>query len=115
MPAVTATPLRPDSRLQFVPGIGPKRALLFERLGLHTVEHLLRHYPRTWLDATRFVSVRDLSPGALLTVVGTVRHAAALRTRGGRTDFTASVVDGTGSLPCYFFGQPFLARTLRPG
>ena len=115
MPVMTAAPLRPDARLQFLPGVGPKRALLFERLGLHTVAHLLRHYPRTWLDARRFVTVKDLRPGELLTVVGTVRHAAALRTRVGRTDFTASVVDGTGALPCYFFGQPFLARTLRPG
>jgi ATP-dependent DNA helicase RecG len=115
MPAVTAPPLRADSRLQFLPGVGPKRALHFERLGLHTVEQLLRHYPRAWLDARRFVTVKDLRPGELLTVVGTVRHAAALRTRGGRTDFSASVVDGTGALACYFFGQPFLARTLRPG
>ncbi|MEK7824512.1 MAG: ATP-dependent DNA helicase RecG [Candidatus Eisenbacteria bacterium] len=115
MPAVTAPPLRPDSRLQFLTGVGPKRALLFERLGLNTVEQLLRHYPRTYLDARRFVSAKDLRPGELLTVVGTVRHAAALRTRGGRTDFTASVADPTGTLACYFFGQPFLARTLRPG
>ena len=77
MPAVTAPPLRPDSRLQFLPGVGPKRALLFEKLGLNTVEQLLRHYPRDYLDARTFVSVKDLRPGELLTVVGTVRHAAA--------------------------------------
>jgi ATP-dependent DNA helicase RecG len=115
VPALTSPPLRPDSRLQFLTGVGPRRALLFERLGLNTVEQLLRHYPRTWLDARRFVTASELRPGELLTVVGTIRHAAALRTRGGRTDFTASVADATGTLACYFFGQPFLARTLRPG
>jgi ATP-dependent DNA helicase RecG len=115
MPAVTAPPLRPDSRLQFLPGVGPKRALLFEKLGLHTVEHLLRHYPRDYLDARRFVRVKDLKPGELLTVEGVIRHAAALRTRGGRTDFSVSVADGSGQVACYFFGQPFLARTLRAG
>ena len=107
--------LGPDSRIQFLSGVGPARARVFERLGLNTVEQLLRHYPRTYLDARRFVSVKDLQPGELVTVVGTVRHAAALRTRGGRTDFSATVADATGSLPCYFFGQPFLARTLKPG
>ena len=115
MPAVTAPPLRPDSRLQFLPGVGPKRALLFEKLGLNTVEQLLRHFPRDYLDARTFVSVKDLRPGELLTVVGTVRHAAALRTRGGRTDFSASIADATGQVACYFFGQPFLARTLKSG
>jgi ATP-dependent DNA helicase RecG len=115
VPVLTSPPLRPDSRIQFLTGVGPRRALLFERLGLNTVEQLLRHYPRAWLDARRFVSASELRPGELLTVVGTIRHAAALRTRGGRTDFTASVADATGTLACYFFGQPFLARTLRPG
>uniref|UniRef100_A0A832I7S0 ATP-dependent DNA helicase RecG n=1 Tax=Eiseniibacteriota bacterium TaxID=2212470 RepID=A0A832I7S0_UNCEI len=112
---VAAPHLRPDSRLQFLPGIGPARARLFERLGLHTVEQLLRHVPRTWLDARTFVRIADLVPGALLTVQATVRQAAALRTRGGRTDFTVSLGDGTGTVGAYFFGQGFLARTLRPG
>lgn len=107
--------LEASSRVQFLPGIGPHRALAFERLGISTLEHLVRHYPRTWLDATRFVKVRELRPGELLTVVGEVKHAAAHRTRGGRGDFTATVRDETGVLPCYFFGQSWLARTLTPG
>src|SRR5580765_1867784 len=115
MSATSAIRLEPGSRLQFLPGIGPARARLFERLDLFTVEHLVRHYPRDWLDARRFVPIRDLEPGVMLTVRGVVRHAAALRTRGGRTDFTATIDDGTGTLGCYFFGQPFLARTLKPG
>ena len=107
--------LGPSTRIQFLPGIGPQRALAFERLGIVTLEHLVRHYPRTWLDASRFVAIDDLVPGQLLTVVGEVKHSAALRTRGGRGDFSATVTDGAGTVGCYFFGQPFLARTLRPG
>src|SRR5260221_240540 len=114
-PSGTAPPLDPRTRVQFLPGIGPQRALAFERLGIVTLEQLVRHYPRTWLDASRFVSVKDLRPGELLTVVGEVRHAGALRTRGGRGDFAATITDGTGTLPCYFYGQSFLARTLVPG
>ncbi|HYM80894.1 MAG TPA: ATP-dependent DNA helicase RecG [Candidatus Limnocylindria bacterium] len=112
---LTRARLDPGSRVQFLPGVGPARAQVFERLGLNTVEQLLRHYPRTYLDARRFVTVKQLAPGELMTVVGTVRSAAALRTRGGRTDFSAAVSDGTGTVACYFFGQPFLARTLRTG
>jgi ATP-dependent DNA helicase RecG len=103
------------SRVQYLPGVGPARARVFERLGLNTVEQLLRHYPRAYLDARRFVKAGELRPGELVTVVGEVRHAAALRTRGGRTDFAISVSDETGSVGAYFFGQPFLARTIRRG
>jgi ATP-dependent DNA helicase RecG len=112
---VPAPALEPRTRIQFLPGVGPGRAQAFERLGIVTLEHLVRHYPREWLDASRFVPVKDLKPGELLTVVGEVKHAAALRTRGGRGDFAVTVTDGTGTLSCYFFGQSFLARTLRPG
>jgi ATP-dependent DNA helicase RecG len=108
-------PPDPRTRVQFLPGVGPQRALAFERLGIVTLEHLVRHVPRDWLDARRFVRVRDLRPGELLTVVGTVKEADERPTRGGRTDFEATVSDETGTLSCYFFGQSWLARTLRPG
>ena len=114
-PTAAGSRLEPGSRLQFLPGIGPRRALLLERLGLTRVEHLMRHYPRQWLDARRFVRIADLVPGQLLTVEGTIHRTAALRTRGGRTDFVAEVRDGSGALACYFFGQPFLARSLPRG
>jgi ATP-dependent DNA helicase RecG len=108
--------LEPFSRLQFLPGVGPRRAENFERLGLATLEQLVRHYPRTWLDARRFVRIADLRPGELLTVEGVVRNAVAIRTRAGRTDFTAELEDGSGArLGLYFFGQPFLARILQRG
>jgi ATP-dependent DNA helicase RecG len=111
----TARHLEPSTRVQFLPGVGPRRAEVFERLGAVSLEQLVRHYPREWLDASRFVAVKDLKPGELLTVVGEVKHAAALRTRSGRGDFAATVRDDSGTLSCYWFGQGFLARTLRPG
>ncbi len=107
--------IEPDTRLQFLPGVGAERARLFEKLGLITVEHLIRHYPRAHLDASHFVKIAELKTGVLLTIEGTVKHSAAVRTRGGRSDFTCTVSDGTGTLGVYCFGQPFLARTLRPG
>jgi len=85
-----------QTRVQFLPGVGPQRALAFERLGIMTLEQLVRHYPRTWLDASRFVKVKDLQPGELLTIAGDVKHAQVQRTRGGRT---VSIFDtATGSL-----------------
>src|SRR5262245_26488660 len=50
-----APTLEPSTRVQYLPGVGPQRALAFERLGIMSLEHLVRHYPRTWLDASRFV------------------------------------------------------------
>ena len=115
MTTVAHAALQPGSRVQFLPGVGPVRARLYEKLGLMTLEQLVRHYPRTYLDARRFVKVRELEPGVVLTVLGKVKSAAAHRTRGGRTDFTARVADESGALTCHFFGQPWLARAIVPG
>jgi ATP-dependent DNA helicase RecG len=101
--------------VQFLPGVGPQRAILFERLGIISLEHLMRHYPRTYLDARRFVPVAELKPGEMLTVDGVVKQAAVVRSRGGRMDFSCTIADASGRLGCYFFGQPFLSRLLKPG
>jgi len=114
-PEASRPALEPVSRLQYLPGVGPVRAELFGRLGLTTLEHLMRHYPRAWLDARRFVRIADLRPGELVTVEGTVHSAMAIRTRSGRTDFQAALDDGSGRLGLYFFGQPYLSRTLVRG
>jgi ATP-dependent DNA helicase RecG len=105
----------PETRVQYLTGVGPVRARLYEKLGLSTLEQLVRHYPRTYLDARHFVKVRELVPGRVLTVLGRVRSAAAHRTRGGRSDVTVRIVDETGALTCYFFGQPWLTRALTVG
>src|SRR5258708_1383911 len=48
-----ASAFAPGTRIQFLPGIGPTRAAQFERLGLATLEQLVRHYPRSYLDARK--------------------------------------------------------------
>jgi ATP-dependent DNA helicase RecG len=114
-PARASARLEPATPVQYLPGVGPARARLFEKLGITTLAHLVRHYPRAYLDARRFVQVRELAPGQVVTVLGKVRSAAARRTRGGRADFSVRIADGTGSLVCYFFGQPWLERAITPG
>ena len=46
------TPLRLDTALQYLKGVGPRRAEALGRLGLRTVEDLLYHIPFRYLDAT---------------------------------------------------------------
>src|SRR5262249_7076339 len=106
--ATTNVPARPPladptARLQFLPGVAPLRPQLSENLGLLPLEHLARPSPRDYLAARRFVAIRDLQPGSVLTVFGQVRAAAAQRTRRGRTDFTVRVADSTGTVVCHFF------------
>ena len=115
MSVVAQSSFGPETRVQYLTGVGPARARLYEKLGLSTLEQLVRHYPRTYLDARRFVKIRELVSGQVLTVLGRVRSAAARRTRAGRSDVTVRIADETGALTCYFFGQPWLTRALTVG
>ena len=60
-----------------VKGIGPKLATKLMGAGFRTVEDLLRHYPRDYIDYSRLLRIRDLRPGETVTVVGTVRRSHA--------------------------------------
>ncbi len=47
-PAGAIAPL--SGPVQFLKGVGPRRASALERLGILTIEDLLAHYPREWQD-----------------------------------------------------------------
>jgi ATP-dependent DNA helicase RecG len=56
--------------LRFVKGVGPKRALQLERLGLKTVEDLLYHLPFRYEDRREVTRIGQALPGTEQTFVG---------------------------------------------
>jgi RecG-like helicase len=48
------------SPLQFIKGVGPKRAKAFEKEGFKTPEQLLTYFPVNYIDRTGVISVREL-------------------------------------------------------
>ena len=50
-----------DSGIQYLKGIGPKRALLFEKLGIKTVDDMLTFFPIQYQDRTKIVSIIDIN------------------------------------------------------
>ncbi|MGH7726391.1 MAG: ATP-dependent DNA helicase RecG [Candidatus Eiseniibacteriota bacterium] len=110
----TALKLTPTTQVQFLPGVGPRRAAALARLGIATLEDLLRHVPRDYLDARRTMPIARLVPRELVTVVGKVTYARVRQAR-GRSDLVTRVEDPSGALGVRWFGQGFLARTIREG
>ena len=50
--------LTPDSEIRFLRGVGEQRMKKYQRLGITTVEDLLRHAPRDYLDLRRPCPIR---------------------------------------------------------
>ena len=109
----TASPL--DGPVQFLRGVGPRRAEALDRLGIRTVRDLLLHGPRRYEDASTVTPIASLEVGDDATVVGAVVSKGVIPTRRGLRIFQAVLRDDTGLIECSWPGQPFLDRTIRHG
>ncbi|MFA6092417.1 MAG: ATP-dependent DNA helicase RecG [Elusimicrobiota bacterium] len=65
--------------VQYLKGIGPKRAELFARLGIQTLGDLLDYLPRAWEDRRPTDPSRPILEGAV-ALRGRVTHAREMRT-----------------------------------
>ncbi|MBL8851484.1 MAG: ATP-dependent DNA helicase RecG [Planctomycetaceae bacterium] len=101
--------------VQFLPGGGPHRAELLEKLGIHTALDLLWHLPRDLLDLTEVRQPQQLVDDEVQTVRGVVVESDARQLSKGRT-LTASLIDcGTDFVRGVWFNQPWMRQRLQPG
>ncbi len=104
-----------DRHVQFLKGVGPRRAEPLGKLGLFTARDVLYHIPRRYEDASTIQRIGSLEPGMEATVIGRVVSKGVLPTRKGLRIFQAVVRDASGYIECSWPGQPCLDRILRKG
>ena len=105
-----------DENIQYVRGVGEKKAKLLEKLGIRTVRDLVSYFPRAYEDRRAVYTIS----GAPLDTPVCVRAMAAsaptgARIRGGRDILRLRAVDDGGCLDISYFNQSYLKNTLRPG
>ncbi|MDP2955778.1 MAG: ATP-dependent DNA helicase RecG [Longimicrobiales bacterium] len=104
-----------DRPVQFLKGVGPKRAEALVSLGITTARDLLYHTPRRYDDASTVQPVGRLEVGMDATAVGRVRSKGVIPTRKGLRIFQAVLQDETGMITVAWPGQPWLERKIREG
>ena len=82
-------------------GVGPGVAARLEKLGLHSIEDLLFHFPLRYQDKTRVVPIGGLTPGQPALIEGRVESAQVAYT--GRRVLVVRVSDQSGWLQLRFF------------
>jgi ATP-dependent DNA helicase RecG len=101
--------------LQFVKGVGPRRAADLERVGLVTVEDLLLRFPLRYENRAAIVPIATLRPGTVATAVGEVLSSGIRSTRRpGFRLFELIVRDASGPVRAVFPNQTFLRDVFRP-
>lgn len=91
--------------LQYIPGIGPKRAeLLRTEINVSTEEELLSYYPYRYVDKSKIYKIREIHgdmPYILLKGQFTVFEELGIGTKGHR--YRGLFSDGTGVIECVWF------------
>ena len=70
-----------STKIQYLKGIGPAKAKLFERLGVSTVEDLLHYYPRTYQDRRLGVPPNEYNAESLVVFKGRVLRTQEIPAR----------------------------------
>ena len=120
-----------NMEIQFLPGVGPKRASLLQKeLGIKTLEDLLRLYPFRYIDKTSFTRICDARPDmAYVQIRAKVLRvdlfgAGQQSVSSNATDLKFNTVkrmsvwvgDGSGEMEMVFFkGIKWMHEKLKPG
>jgi ATP-dependent DNA helicase RecG len=102
--------------LQFLKGVGPRKAADFARAGLHTVEDLLYRFPLRYEDRSRLQPIAALREGQTVAITGDVITCGLRGTRRpGFRIFEALLRDPSGTVRLAWFNSAFLRDQIRAG
>jgi ATP-dependent DNA helicase RecG len=100
--------------VQYLKGVGPARAAVFEKLGVRTAGDLLEYFPRDWVFAPGRTGIGELRPDEPATIIGLVESIDYQDYR--RTPmFEAIVSDETGVCRIVWFHGGYLRSQIRLG
>ena len=103
-----------DMDIQFLPGVGPKRAALLKKeLAVSNIGELLRLYPFRYIDRSSFVRIAEARPDmANIQIKAKVLRTDVIE----KKRMSVWISDGTGELELVFFkGIRWMYEKLKPG
>lgn len=102
-------------QLTSIKGVTEKRIKELNKLGIFTAEDLLRYYPRTYLDMTNRVSVREVYHNDMALIACRLVRVDPVRYT-GRVRYVRAWLEQNGdTFSAVWFNMPYLAKTLKEG
>lgn len=95
--------------IRYLKGVGEKRAALFEKKGIRTVEDLLYYFPRSHEDRSEMKEIADCAVGETVCISVTVfSPAKEVRVRRNLLVSTMIVSDPTGALNVVWYNNKYV-------
>ena len=102
-----------DTNIQFLTGVGPKRAALYQKLDIFTIRDLLYYFPRSYIDLSSPCEIAALPAWETCGVKArVVAKSAPQYVRRGMTISRVRVADDTGSMVITFFNAKYTVDAL---
>lgn len=101
--------------LQYLKGIGPRRAKLLAKMGLTNEWELLHHFPRKYEDRSQLKSLRELIIGEKETTVALITRVEEVKPKRGLLILKAYLQDEKGVAIALWYNQAYLKKQLLPG
>lgn len=106
-----------DTRIEFLKGVGPKKAeLLSKELNLTTYGDFIQHYPFRYEDRSQFLKISDAKPdGGSVQLVGKIKGFRQIG-KGRKVRLTAQLEDDSGRIELVWFkGVNWVLNKIKPG
>ncbi len=102
--------------IQFIKGVGEKRAKLYNKIGINTVGDLLHYYPRNYINATKSIKAAEVVPGETAVLRLTIASVGAEQhIRKGMSIFKVKAFDETATVIITFFNAKYTVESLEEG
>lgn len=106
-----------DTPIEFLKGVGPKRAaLLRSELNIDKFRDLLYYYPFRYVDRSKYLNISDIDPEQVFVQLrGRIRNVQVIGEKRGKR-MTAWLYDETGQIELVWFrGLKWIKDSIRPG
>ena len=108
MEKITGEMLPPDAPVTELKNVGPKRAALYEKLGIETVSDLLTFYPRSYQDFTSPKMAAECRDGEPAVIEGKIlRKLPPAYIRKGMVLYKLTVTDGMQNFTVTIFNNEY--------
>ncbi|MEG1705254.1 MAG: DEAD/DEAH box helicase [Clostridia bacterium] len=99
-----------NTNIQFLKGVGPVKAGIFNKIGLNTVKDLIEYYPRVYEDRTQIRKIAEFISGENVLFVAKISGNINIqRTRNKLTIHKLYVTDGSETCLMVWFNQNYLS------
>ncbi len=104
-----------DKNIQFVKGIGPKKATKLNKLNIFTIKDLLYYFPRSYEDRSNIKKIWQLEHDEKACTKGIISEVKSHEAKNKIKVTKFTLRDETGFLNVVFFNQDYLTKVFKKG